>query len=398
MATNYDINYNDDRFKAVKSEQTNAINEIDETYGKMIGNTDKFYQDQIAESERWKNEQTKLQNEQTAFTVEKIEQQKDQAEKDYIKEQSGAYVDWQKQSNQYGANAEQMAAQGMQNTGFSESSQVSMYNTYQNRVATAREVYNRAVLNYDNSIKEAQLQNSSILAEIAHNAFVQQAQLALEGFQYKNSLITEQADRKMEAKRFYADEYQRVLDQMNTDRAFAEEVRQYNQNYNLQVKEYEEGIRQFNEEIARLKAKDAKEYALEIQQLELQKAQLEEEKRQFNKLHSSSSGSISKSSGGSSSSGSSGKKSSSSSSKKSAFSNVKYSGKVNSTKSTTSSSNNSVDMKSVLALGYGPISAKRAYELVQQGIAETYKKNGKTYFRLSASTNKLKRLFNGGKF
>ena len=31
-----------------------------------------------------------------------------------------------------------------------ESSKVSMYNTYQNRVATARDSYNRAVLNYNN--------------------------------------------------------------------------------------------------------------------------------------------------------------------------------------------------------------------------------------------------------
>ena len=52
-------------------------------------------------------------------------------------------------------------------------------------------------------------------------------------------------------------------------------------------------------------------------------------------------------------------------------------------------------MNSVLSLGYGPISASRAYELVKQGLAETYVKNGKTYFRKSSKAFKLGQLFKG---
>ena len=128
--------------------------------------SDKYFQEQISATEKWGAEQKKNQQAQTDFAIEKIEQQKDQTQKDYTKEQSGAYVDWQKQSNQYGAEAEKMASSGLQNTGYSESSQVSMYNTYQNRVATAREVFSQAVLAYDNNIKEARLQNNAVLAEI----------------------------------------------------------------------------------------------------------------------------------------------------------------------------------------------------------------------------------------
>ncbi len=43
-----------------------------------------------------------------------------------------------------------------------------------------------------------------------------------------------------------------------------------------------------------------------------------------------------------------------------------------------------VDMQSLSALGYGPISPERAYELMQQGLIETYTVNGKTYFRKTA--------------
>lgn len=299
MATNpYTIDYNDPKFQQVESEKKDALVQVDQTYNNMIGQTDSFYQAQIDASNEWAKQQQQLQQQQTDLTIEQINQQKEQTNKDYKKEQSGAYVDWQKQSNQFGANAEQQAAQGLANTGFSESSQVGMYNTYQNRIAMAREVVNKAILQYDNSIKEAQLANNAKLAEIAYQALEKQLELGLEGFQYKNQLIIDQSNKKLEVDQIYHNRYLDVLNQMNQENALAEEVRQYNeslkmqqqqlqeeirqfeQSYSLQVKEYEEGIRQFNAEIARLKAKDAQEYKLEIQQLELQKQQLAQQKAQ----------------------------------------------------------------------------------------------------------------------
>ena len=294
MATNYDINYDDERFKQVETGKQQALTDVENTYSGMIGDTDSYYQAQIDASKEWAETQQKLQQDNTDFAIEQIEQQKEQANKDYTKEQAGAYVDWQKQSNAYGVNAEQMAQSGLTNTGFSESSQVSMYNTYQNRVATARESYNVAVLNYNNAIKDAQLQNNSKLAEIAYTALQQQLELSLQGFQYKNQLLIEQANKKMEVDNTYYNRYQDVLSQMNQENALAEEVRQYNesmtfqkeqfaeekrqfeQSYALEIKQLDESIRQFDEEMARLKKKDAEEYALEIQRLELQKKQAEQ--------------------------------------------------------------------------------------------------------------------------
>jgi hypothetical protein len=227
MATpNYEINYDDKRFTEVETDKKAALNEVDVTYGNMINNTDKYYQNQINAVKDYADKQTQLQNEKTDFAIQEIEQNKAQAKKDYTKEQSGAYVDWQKQSNQYGAEAEQRAASGLSNTGYAESSLVSMYNTYQNRVVTARESYQLAVQNYNNSITEARLQNNSVLAEIANKALQQQLELSLQGFQYKNQLLLEKANKQMEVKKFYADEWQKVLDQINRDNALKEEVRQ----------------------------------------------------------------------------------------------------------------------------------------------------------------------------
>ncbi|MGN0693732.1 MAG: hypothetical protein ACI4LK_02335 [Lentihominibacter sp.] len=318
----YDIDYTDKRFKAVETEKQTAIGNMENTYNDMINQSDKFYQDQINAAKDYAATQQQLQQQNTDFAIEKINQEKDKAGKDYTKEQSGAYTDWQKQSDQYGVNAEQMAAQGLSNTGYSESSQVSMYNTYQNRIAMARESYNNAVLNYDNAIKDAMLQNNAKLAEIAYNALQTELQLALEGFQYKNTLLTEKATKLQELDNTYYNRWQDVVNQMNTENAMAEQIRQYNESQKLEYaqlneqlkqqeienalkqKEYEESIRQFNEQIAYQKSKDTAEARQKAQELQLERdklkeeqrqfnAQLKEEKRQFNKSNSSS-----KSSGG----------------------------------------------------------------------------------------------------
>ena len=322
MATNYEINYNDERFTQVESDKSAALSDLEQTYAGMINESDKYYQAQIDASKDWADKQSQLQQEKTDFAIEQIEQQKDQAKKDYTKEQSGAYVDWQKQSNQYGANSEEVAAGGMTNTGFAESSQVSMYNTYQNRVSTARESYNRAVLNYDNAIKDARLQNNSVLAEIAYTALQQQLELSLQGFQYKNTLLLDKANKKTEVENNYYKRYQDVLQQINTENAMAEEVRQFNE-------KMAEDIRQFNEQMAA-------------------------------------------------------KKSSGSGVKQSVI--EKDDGDQTIEDDTAKKNNDTTTMKSILDLGYGPISAKTLDGLVASGQVTEYEKGGTTLFARNVAT------------
>ncbi len=223
------ITTEDKRLTEVKNDEKAALSENEKTYNGMINSADKYYNDQIKASEDWEKKQTKLQQDRTDFTIDKIEQEKAQSQKDYIKEQSGAYVDWQKQSNQYGTNAEQMAASGLANSGFSESSQVSMYNAYQNRVAVAREANVIAMQNFDNAITEAQLQNSSALAEIAYKAQQEQLTLNMQRFQYRNTLLLEMMKSKREIDQMYHNRYQNVLSQINQEKALAEQIRQFNE-------------------------------------------------------------------------------------------------------------------------------------------------------------------------
>lgn len=364
MATpNYDINYDDKRFTEVENDKSAAITENNQMYDGMISNSDAFYDKQIAASKEYAETQKQNQQAQTDFAIEKVEQQKAQAKQDYIKEQSGAYTDWQKQSGAYGANAEQMAASGLSNSGYSESSQVAMYTAYQNRVATAREAYQRAVLNYDNAITEARLQNNSALAEIAYNALQQQLELSLAGFQYKNTLLLSKAEAKREIDNTYYARYQDVLKQINTENTLAEQIRQYETSLAEQKRQHEatlaENKRQFNEQMA-----------LSRDQFEWQKAKA----AGSGGGSSGGSGSIEKSSSGSSKKSSSGKKSISKSQTQKI--DAALTGKKSPKKESVS-----VDMKSVLNLGYGPISASKLNSLISQGIVEEYTEGGKLKYR-----------------
>lgn len=224
---NFSIDYNDERFQKVENEYQQDSTELSNTYNDMINSTQGYYDNLSDKMQQQADSLAQIQKDNTDFAIEKIEQQKEQAEKDYIKEQSGAYVDWRKQSNQYGAEAEKMASAGLANTGYSESSQVSMYNTYQNRVAMARDSLERAKLNYDNNIKEAMLQNNAALAEIYSNLYIEQAKLSLEGFQYKNQLVLELADKKTELKNMKWQKELAVLEQMNTENAMKWDVTKY---------------------------------------------------------------------------------------------------------------------------------------------------------------------------
>lgn len=411
MATtpDYTVNLEDERLTSVTDEMNDTLDNNKNLYGGMIGSTDQYFDKQIQATQDWADKQTQLQNERTDFTIEQIEQQKDQANKDYIKEQSGAYVDWQKQSNKYGVEAEKMASSGLTGTGYSESSQVSMYNTYQNRVATARESYNQAILNYNNAIKDAQLQNNAALAEIAYNALQQQLELSLQGFQYKNQLILEQANKELEIKNMYHSQWMDMLNQINTENALAEDIRQYNETmkwnteqaeldrqHDIKLKEIQHDydvkmaeIEQ-NYKIAYLNAQTAKEKELlKIQhdndiaklnkQLENEKALLAYEKS-LNKIVVTGSSSGSKSGGGSTTAATANLMAGITHGKQT----------TNSSKTTTSAK---VNTQSKLSLGKGPISDAEAARQVNAGNATAYIKNGQVYVTPTAPalpTSKLR--------
>ena len=316
------------RLNAIDKEENTALKQSDKMYDSMINQSGTFYSDlQKATEDYGKTQQEQLDKE-TAFTIEQIEQNKAKTEKDFQKEAGAAYTDWQKQIDPYGVNAEQMAQSGLGASGYSESSQVRMYTAYQQRVATARESYQNAVTSYNNAMTEAQLQNSSAKAEIAYNTLLASLQYALQGFNAGNDLLIQKQTARRQIDDTYYGRYRDEVNQINTEKALAEEVRQYN----ASLKEEQ---RQFDENLAFQKKKS--------------------------KVSSSGAGSYSYVT----------------------VADDSDSGTADETAKTKQTDNSNelpLDMESVTALGYGMISAKELNKLVNSGEVISYEEGGKLKF------------------
>lgn len=176
-----------------EAEKKTAIDNSNASFDKTISDYQTVVGDQLQNLKDYEAQQTDLQKQQTDFAIKKIEQQQEQAEKDYTKEQQAAYGDYKRQTDPYGANAEQMAALGLSRSGYSESSNVAMYTAYQNRVAAARASIEQAKLTFDNAIREAKLTNDINLAKIAAETLEKNLALSMESIVYLGNLEQEKA-------------------------------------------------------------------------------------------------------------------------------------------------------------------------------------------------------------
>ena len=267
------IDYNDQRLTDVEREGAQRKQEVTNNYNQMINERDAYTQQQQQNVNNWAQQQTELQQAKTDQAINRINQSKEQGAKDYTREQKGAYTDYMKQSNQYGANAEMMARQGMSNSGYSESSQVSMWNAYQNRYAPARESYQKAVTEWDNMMKDAELSNNETMANIAQQKLEQSLKLALEGFEYKNNLTIQRDSRIDEIENYYNNKYNEVLAQINREYEYAQQQKQYEEEQRRWLAEFEEQQKQAEREYQQ----KLRDFDLRQQQIRDQNAQWEKE-------------------------------------------------------------------------------------------------------------------------
>lgn len=334
MATNYE---NDERLQDIEERDAAALKEYETGMQTAINQNNAGLDDINATLEKGQTALEKSANEQTEFAIDEIERQKENARKDYLKEQSGAYKDYQEQVDPYGVNAEKTAAAGLSDTGYAESSKVSMFNQYQARVTAARESFQRSVDNFNASITQARIQNNATLAQIAYQTLVKQTEYAATFLMKNTELLTSLAQGKATMKQQSTQNYLSVLQQLQDEE-------------------------QFNASLAENKRQHDETLAFQREQFNWQKA---------------------KASSGGSSGGSSIKKPSGSSSSSSGGSAIqKDNTSSNSTVSKkTTSKEPTVDMKSVTALGYGPISASKLNSLVESGQVYEYEENGKLKYK-----------------
>ena len=275
-------------------------------------------------------------------------------------------------------------------------------------------------------MKDAILQNNAALAEIYTNNMIKQAELALEGAMYKNQLLIDLTNRKQEIKDSAWQKQMAMLEQMNTENAMKWDIESYYDNQAWQTEQAQldrdlqtalenlnhkhqlerdkinndftakqnelnrqhdiklEGIRDENER-KQIELQHKKDMEKLKKQQEYALAQLDKELANEKALLSyqkSLSGGSSGITGGSSKSGTSKSKTNSSTTSSSGTKKITNAKSVvTTTTKNNTSSQPTVDMKSVLALGYGPISASRLDELIRQGIVAEYVQNGKIKYK-----------------
>lgn len=159
--------------------------------------------------------QNEIINQQTQMQVDELNREKEKLDKETSKTTQGLYSSYQKQANQYGAGMEQLAMQGLGNSGYAETTRTSLYNAYQKSVTDTLNNANDLKADYDFKIQQAR-QNGSI----------QQAQSALELYAQKVQLLTQNYQLRQEREQYlYQQQRDQIADQQ-WQKSFDEQVRQ----------------------------------------------------------------------------------------------------------------------------------------------------------------------------
>lgn len=253
----YDVNYDDKRFKDVENEKQSEMNKYNETYDNLINERNNFTKEQQDMVDRWENTQKDIANKNLEYQKELVEQQRKKAEQAYQKEAKSSYIDYQKEVDKYGVSRENVVNNGLSNSGYAESSKVDMYNTYQNRLGTARKSMQDAGIEFDNAIRQAQLSNDETLAKNALKALQDKLNIALEGFNYKTEQENNRLNWNNTINNNYYNRYKDVESQINYENETAEKIRQYNENMAYQKEQQRLEQERWEREMAYQREQDA---------------------------------------------------------------------------------------------------------------------------------------------
>lgn len=176
---------------------------------------DNLVNEQNSLLQQQEQKQNDIINQQTQMQVDELNREKEKLAKETDKTTQGLYANWQKQTNQYGAGMEQLAQQGLANSGYAETTKTALYNTYQKSVTDTLNHSKDLYADYNFKIQQAR-QNGSI----------QQAQSALDLYAQRVQLLTQNYElRQNREKYLYQQERDKISDQQ-WQKSFDEQVRQ----------------------------------------------------------------------------------------------------------------------------------------------------------------------------
>ena len=155
-------------------------------------------------------QQQDIANKQTEMNVAELERNKQEVDKDVDKTNKALYAEYRKASNPYGSTAENLASQGLGNSGYAETTQTNLYNTYQKNITDTLNNARDLKADFDFQISKARQTGDITLA-----------QNALEIYNQKMQLLTQEYELKNNREQFLYQKEQNALSQSNWEKEWA---------------------------------------------------------------------------------------------------------------------------------------------------------------------------------
>lgn len=132
-------------------------------------------------------QQQDIVNKQTELNVAELERNKQEVDKDADKTNKALYAEYRKTSNPYGSNAENLASYGLGNSGYAETTQTNLYNTYQKNITDTLNNARDLKADFDFQISKARQTGDITLAQNALEIYNQKMQLLTQEYELRNN-------------------------------------------------------------------------------------------------------------------------------------------------------------------------------------------------------------------
>ena len=148
---------------------------------------DKLTEQQSTMLDESLKQQQDIVNKQTQMNVDALERNKQEIDQQTKKTNQGLYTEYKKASNPYGVNAEQTYAKGLGNSGYAETTQTNLYNTYQKNVTDTINNAQKLKSDFDFKINEAMQTGNLTIAQNALEIYKQKMQLLTQEYELRNN-------------------------------------------------------------------------------------------------------------------------------------------------------------------------------------------------------------------
>lgn len=148
---------------------------------------DKLTEQQSTMLDESLKQQQDIVNKQTQMNVDALEKNKAEIDQQTAKTNQGLYTEYKKATNPYGVNAEQLYAKGLGNSGYAETTQTNLYNTYQKNVTDTVNNAQKLKADFDFQISQARQNGDITLAQNALQIYMQKMQLLTQEYELRNN-------------------------------------------------------------------------------------------------------------------------------------------------------------------------------------------------------------------